>query len=249
MSFITKADLYSSRDIKIEAKAQLKNHWKNAVLLALIPVLFSIFFISEVDVDAVQISTGRRIINLLMTMLHSFILTSVSFAFLDFLRNRNQIQPLEGALQAFKKEYFLNLLFLKLIKYVYTILWTILLIIPGIVKSFSYAQAELIFKDKVDQTGEIPKPRDCIRESQELMKGHKLDLFALLLSFIGWYILSIFTFGLLFIWLTPYIAMSQVVFYENLLENKSFSHRQEKRKESSAEIGKNPDDFRDFEDF
>ncbi|MDN6195330.1 MAG: DUF975 family protein [Atopostipes suicloacalis] len=249
MIFITKKELYSSRDIKIEAKAQLKNHWKDAIFLALIPILFSIFFISEMDSDAMQMSTGRRLINLLLTLIHSFLLTSVSYSFLDFVRERTQINPLEGTLQAFKRKYFINLLLLKVIKYIYTLLWTFLLIIPGIVKGFAYAQAELIFKDRVDQTGEIPNPRECIKESVLLMDGHKLDLFALRLSFIGWYILSILTLGIPFIWVTPYIEMSQVVFYENLLENKDFSRRMREKKETSAEIGRSPDDFRDFEDF
>lgn len=252
MSFITADELYSSRDIKIEAKAQLKGYWRDAMLLALIPVIFSIFFVSEADPNMMQMSLGRTILNASLRLIHTFILTSVSFTFLDFLRNRGRIAPLEGALQAFKQEYFVNLLILKVLKYFYIMLWTFLFIIPGIVKGFSYSQAEKIFKDTVDQTGEIPTAKNCLDQSRALMKGHKMDFFSLSISFIGWYILAFISMGLLFVWLTPYIEMSQVVFYENLLEkNKFFRKTGVKSKSSNTyeEVGKNPDDFRDFEDF
>ncbi len=252
MSFITKEELYTSADIKIEAKKQLEGYWKAAMLLAVIPVLFSIFFVSEADPNAMQISTARSAFNMVMRLIHGFILTSVSFTLLDFLRNREQIAPLEGALHAFKREYFMNLLLLKVVKYFYTVLWTLLFIIPGLIKSFGYSQAELIFKDTVDRTGEIPKAADCLKQSEVLMKGHKMDLFTLQLSFIGWYILSFFTFGLLFNWLTPYMEMSQVVFYENLLENKDFSNQDARPVHTGdplEEVGKDPNDFRDFDDF
>ena len=250
MSFITKENLYTSKDIKIEAKEQLRGQWKEVALLALIPVLFSIFFVSEVDPDMVEISAARSVFNVLMSVIHNFILTGVSFTLLDFLRKKKRISPLEGALQAFKREYFINLFLLKIVKYIYTALWSLLFIIPGIVKSFGYSQAELIFKDTVDQTGEIPSARDCLKQSQVLMYGHRMDLFTLRISFIGWFILSAFTFGLLFIWLTPYIEMSQVVFYENLLNTKdSSSTRLRTESDSLEEVGKDADDFSDFSDF
>ncbi|MDN6161588.1 MAG: DUF975 family protein, partial [Atopostipes sp.] len=106
MSFITKESLYTSRDIKIEAKAQLKGNWKNAILLAIIPIVFSIFFVGETEPEMVQMSTGRGLLNIVLRLIHSFMLVSVSFTFLDFLRNQKKINPLEGAFQAFKKEYF-----------------------------------------------------------------------------------------------------------------------------------------------
>lgn len=248
MSFKTKESLYTSGEIKREAKAQISDHWMKVILLAIIPVLFSLFFISEVDAELAQMSTGRRLVNLFLQLIHTLILTSVSFTLLDFLRTDQEIRPLEGAFQAFKREYFGKLLLLKVQKYFYTILWTFLFIIPGIVKSYSYSQAELIFKDTVDRTGEVPNPGDCIDQSKKMMQGHKMDLFSLGLSFIGWYFLSIFTLGLLFIWLTPYIEMSQVVFYENLLVKQGLPS-EEKKAEPLAGVGQDPDDFRDFDDF
>lgn len=252
MNFNTQKDLYSSKDIKLEAKAQLNGHWKKAILLAIIPALFSIFFLTEMNPNTMEISAGRSLLNGFLQIIYYFMLTSVSFTFLDFLRGETELLPLEGVLQAFKREYFVNLLLLKIIKYIYIILWTLLLIVPGIVKSYGYSQAELIFKDTVDRTGKIPKPRDCLKQSEELMMGHKMDLFSLGLSFIGWIILAIFTFGLLYIWLTPYMEMSEVVFYENLTKKANYdsiSNKVTPTVKTMEEVGKDPDDFSDFEDF
>ena len=57
---------------------------------------------------------------------------------------------------------------------------------------------------------------DAIRKSNAMMKGHKFDLFYLELSFIGWGILCLFTFGLGFIWLIPYMYTTIAAFYEDL---------------------------------
>ena len=134
----------------------------------------------------------------------------------------------------------------------------LLFLIPGIIKGYAYSQAVLIYKDTVDRTGEQPSARACLDESQRLMKGHKADLFVLELSFIGWFILTVFTFGLLGLWLTPYWTMSQVVFYENLTKGQYLNDFEPKEQtntnrqtetQNNEEVGKNPDDFRDFDDF
>lgn len=252
MNFITQRNLYSSKDIKLEAKAQLNGHWKKAVLLAIIPVLFSVFFLTEMNPETMEVSAGRSLLNGFLQIVYSFMLTSVSFTFLDFLRGDTKFSPLTGVLQAFQREYFVNLLLLKIIKYIYIILWTFVFIVPGIVKSYGYSQAELIFKDTVDRTGEIPNPRDCLKQSEALMMGHKMDLFSLGLSFLGWIILSVFTLGLLYLWLTPYMEMSEVVFYENLVrkaDTATVANGVKPTRKIMEEVGKDPDDFSDFEDF
>jgi len=259
MSFKTKPNLYSSGDIKREAKVQLKGNWKQAVLLALIPVAFSVIFISLTAQNAANQSFGERLFSVLINIVQAFLTTGVAYSFLDFLRRRDYaIQPLQDIVQVFRGKYFSNLFLLKVVKYLFTFLWTLLLIIPGIVKSYAYSQAEFIYKDTVDRTGEQPDARACLDESQRLMKGHKMDLFVLDLSFLGWIVLSVLTFGLLNLWLTPYTSMSRMVFYENISEGHySDNERTEmhqsadtdEQNKSNQEIGKDPDDFRDFNDY
>ena len=57
----------------------------------------------------------------------------------------------------------------------------------------------------------------AIRESKKLMEGHKMDLFVLMLSFIGWYLLTLITFGIAYIYVGPYMQAAMVNFYKSLL--------------------------------
>ena len=90
-------------------------------------------------------------------------------------------------------------------------LWSLLLIIPGIIKTFSYAMTPFILEENPDLSA-----NDAIDRSRAMMKGHKFDLFWLLLSFIGWGILCIFTLGIGLLWLTPYMQTSVAAFYEDV---------------------------------
>lgn len=91
------------------------------------------------------------------------------------------------------------------------LLWSLLLFIPGIIKAFAYAMTPFILVEHPEM-----RAIDAIRKSNAMMKGHKFDLFYLELSFIGWGILSLFTFGLGFIWLIPYMYTTIAAFYEDL---------------------------------
>ncbi len=94
---------------------------------------------------------------------------------------------------------------------IYTILWTCLLIIPGIVKSYSYALAPFILKDEPEL-----KYNAAIEKSMRMMDGYKMKLFLLDLSFIGWMILSILTLGIGLLFLQPYMNTARAAFYEDL---------------------------------
>lgn len=94
---------------------------------------------------------------------------------------------------------------------VYTILWTCLLIIPGIVKSYSYALTPFILKDEPEL-----RYNAAIEKSMRMMNGYKMKLFLLDLSFIGWMILSILTLGIGLLFLRPYMNTARAAFYEDL---------------------------------
>ena len=90
-------------------------------------------------------------------------------------------------------------------------LWSLLLIIPGIVKAFSYAMTPYILEEHPELSA-----NEAIDHSRAMMKGHKFDLFWLILSFIGWGILCLFTFGIGYLWLTPYMQTAVAAFYEDV---------------------------------
>ena len=90
----------------------------------------------------------------------------------------------------------------------------IVALIYAIIKQFSYALALLVLNDNPDMTG-----KEAVEKSAELMQGKVWSLFCLKFSFLGWAILSIFTLGIGVIWLAPYIQISEINFYRNLVEN------------------------------
>lgn len=99
----------------------------------------------------------------------------------------------------------------KLLQTIYTFLWTLLLVIPGIVKSYSYAMTDYILKDYPELSNNA-----AIEKSMAMMDGYKMKLFLLDLSFIGWAILCIFTFGIGLLFLKPYMQVAHAAFYEDL---------------------------------
>jgi uncharacterized membrane protein len=98
-----------------------------------------------------------------------------------------------------------------LLRNVYIFLWTLLLVIPGIIKGYSYVITDYILKDRPDLSYDA-----AITESMRMMNGYKMKLFLLDLSFIGWGILCILTLGIGFLFLYPYMQTSHAAFYEDL---------------------------------
>ena len=106
---------------------------------------------------------------------------------------------------------FLSSLLLHVLTSLFILLWTLLLIIPGIIKALSYSMSFFILHDHPDMDA-----NDAIKESMRIMEGHKWELFKLNLSFIGWILLSILTLGILFLWISPYIEVANAEFYETI---------------------------------
>lgn len=100
---------------------------------------------------------------------------------------------------------------------IFSILWSLLLFVPGIVKGLAYSQTLYILIDNPEL-----RPIDAIKESQQLMQGYKMQLFTLYLSFIGWAILSILTLGIGFLFLIPYYNLTIANFYLELKNEKRF---------------------------
>ena len=97
------------------------------------------------------------------------------------------------------------------LKDLFIFLWSLLFVIPGIIKIFSYAMTPYILEEHPELSA-----NDAIDRSRAMMKGHKFDLFWLFLSFIGWFILAFFTLGIGFLWLVPYVQTSIAGFYEDV---------------------------------
>lgn len=94
---------------------------------------------------------------------------------------------------------------------IFVFLWSLLLVIPGIIKLFSYSMTKYILEEYPELTAS-----EAIDRSRAMMQGHKFDLFWLYLSFIGWALLCVLTAGIGYLWLVPYMETAEAAFYEDV---------------------------------
>ena len=104
-------------------------------------------------------------------------------------------------------------LWLNILIGVFTFLWTLLLIIPGIIKSYAYSMAYYILADNPELTA-----REALSKSKEITQGHKMELFILNLSFFGWFLLVALTLGIAAIYVVPYVDATITNFYNSIKE-------------------------------
>jgi len=131
---------------------------------------------------------------------------------LVFIGLTSGIKPAIGDL--FKRaNTFGKALWLTIITGFFTMLWTYLLFVPGIIKALSYSMGPYILAEHPDWTA-----RQCLTESKRIMKGNVGKLFVLHLSFFLWYCLCGITFGLGYIYVFPYVNTTVANFY-NAIKN------------------------------
>ncbi len=109
-------------------------------------------------------------------------------------------------------QQFWRFLLAHLLISLFTFLWSLLFVIPGIIAAYSYSQTFFIMLDNPSIS-----PLEAISASKQLMRGHKMEYFILELSFLGWAYLAVFTFGLLGIWLNPYMQVTMANYYNALI--------------------------------
>ncbi len=188
-------------EFRNEAFDRLRGNWKEPVLLYLIISAISIvatFIVPDVANLATTILIVYPCAYLFSMQLMSFVREGKSNLTSDFF-------------QLIKEKYSIALPVTAL-AFLYTFLWTLLLIIPGIIKGYSYAMAFYISIDNQEL-----KAEECINQSMKMMDGNKWRLFLLDLSFIVWYLLAIFfTLSIGLLWVAPYHETARILFYEDL---------------------------------
>ena len=129
------------------------------------------------------------------------------------LKNRNSQGKIEDLFSVFDANY-MNVVTVELLKDLFIFLWTLLFIVPGIIKSYEYRMVEYLLAE--DPTMGY---QEALDRSKQMMDGQKWNAFVLDLSFIGWGILSAFTAGLLGIFfVTPYIGQTNCELYVTLAQ-------------------------------
>ncbi len=173
--------------------------WMYVLLAGLIVSAIStvIAAIPGVGAVAALLITGALAVGLALFLLH--------------LARSADAQPELGKLFNGFTEGFVENLLLGLMTAIFTFLWSLLFIIPGIVKSYAYSMAPYIRADHPEYTW-----KQCLDESIRITKGHKMRLFLLQLSFIGWIIVGALAFGIGTLWVTAYMNAATVSYYESI---------------------------------
>lgn len=207
-------DMKSNQYYKNEALAALRGNWANALVATIILVALTLFFSSN---DAINSYYQRIVINPFigysLSFISLFVLLPLAVGYSNSMRVLLETGDNRLTNNSFSLGFgnWLHVVWGMILSTIYIFLWTLLLVIPGIIKSYSYALTPYILVEHPEMSA-----NEAIEESMRLMDGHKFDLFYLQLSFIGWAILSILSLGLGFFWLIPYQMTAQAAFYRDI---------------------------------
>lgn len=198
---------------KNRAIASLDNRWTTPVLCTL-TYLFIAIAIDVVTDKAITNEVMQTVLNLALNVALLPLVWSFDTLFLDFIREGQT--SVSALFHGYRNPWLPKSFLLPLLVNIYIFLWTLLLIIPGIIMSYAYAMTYYIYKDHREMGC-----NKAIGESIRLMDGHKWQLFVLDLSFLGWLLLSILTLGIGLLWLIPYWSTAHAHFYEDLIREKN----------------------------
>lgn len=216
------------KELKDNAKQSLRGNWGQAIIVFLITaIIVGIFTGAGHWLDETYINyDGTNIfyqfaspIGSILLWIGSFIGLSRNIAFLELRDDQKEEKPYMAAFSVFTENRFGPELINFVLVSIFTFLWTWLLIIPGIIKAYSYSMTPYIVKDMVASDKQVGAT-DGINASKELMKGHKMNLFIFDLSFLGWNILAAITCGLGYLWVTPYYQTAKANFYRHIAGDK-----------------------------
>ena len=204
-------------ELRAQARERLEGKWGTFVLMTfLMLVIQTILQIPGYIGSLLEILSPENVLASLSFSNISNILSLLALPLswgltVSLLRNhREESVDLENLFDGFRGGRYTRVFCALFLVNLFTFLWTLLLIIPGIMKAFSYALTPYIIMDEPELTA-----RQAITRSCEIMEGRRWKLFCLYLSFIGWGILSLLTFGIGFLWLVPYMNASVAAFYED----------------------------------
>ncbi len=207
----------TNKEIMAFARGKLKDNWGNSILICFVYIL---------------ISVGLSVIPIIGSIANFVIagplLVGLYMFFLAFIRDQDtELGQLFKGFSSFGNSFLAYLLVC-----VFTLLWTLLLIVPGIIAALSYSMTFFIIADNPD----IDRLK-AIRKSKEMMMGKKWDIFCLGWRFFGWCLLGVLSLGIGFLWIAPYMMTSMSKFYETInVKQESIEGPKEIKKEVEEQV-------------
>ena len=200
-----------AKDYREKAWNKLSGKWGTFA------IIFLIYFIIVGFLEGVGSFDAQNLVNTIIIGLLSVVSFVLSGPFEFGLRktslmvSNGQTIRVENLFDGFKD--FTRTALLNIINSLFIFLWSLLFIIPGIIKAISYSMSYYILEENPNMSA-----NEARLESIRIMQGNKWRYFCLQISFIGWILLSILTFGILFLWVNSYIYVANAEFYKSLKE-------------------------------
>lgn len=217
---------YSRKDMKLCAKEDLRGRWPMAIaamllalfvpnLVATLPSsLLSFGYEMSLSAESYGIASVSYFLSTVWNIMATYlIMAPLSMGYIYFnlciarRREASALMPYRaftsGVYGRVTLGYFMMNLFI--------MLWSLLFIIPGIIKGFSYAMMPFLMMDDPSKGW-----KEALEESKCMMRGHKWELFVLDLSFFGWLLLVVITLGIAALYVVPYMQQAEANFYRVL---------------------------------
>lgn len=221
--------MWTRSELKARAKASIKaNYWQCLLVCILISILSGNFISIEYNVEYNQfyLNLGSADSSFNYTLLgltvmavmglalvgliyHTFIIAPLNVGKVRyFLENREEPSRLDTLFFTFRQKDYFNIVAILFLRDLFVLLWSLLLVIPGIIKALEYSQIEYILAENPGLNS-----RRVFQMTREMTMGQKWDIFVLSLSFILWYILAAFTCGIAGVAIMPYIEATFAELY------------------------------------
>ena len=206
----------TNSELKLKAREQLNGKKMNAALMLLVffiiegilgAIAEALFPGKTAIINGMQVKQTSAVASIIQSAVGIFLGLGMTSYFMKIARGEDA-----DIMELFSKgNLFIKAFITAILTGLAVFGGMILLIVPGIILAFGYSMITYLYIDN-PEIGII----DVMKKSREIMKGHKWQYFCLGLSFIGWMILGVFTIGILYFWLLPYMAVSQANFYESI---------------------------------
>lgn len=204
----------SYSEYRAQARETLHGAWNESAVLYLIimavPLILSgsTEFVSPTEMALLgALSGASALVSILLTMPLQY---GAQNSLLSLSRGESN-GTLRDGLNYFAKDYARSVPALLLATLAEIALGVVTLLIGAFVLQYAYAMVPYLLRDYPELTA-----KEALRTSREMMRGHKWDLFVLDLTFIGWYLLGVFTLGIAYLWIMPYQYTAHAHYYEDL---------------------------------
>ena len=215
-------------ELKTKAKEMIKDNkwfiWKPIIIYS--AIIFAITFIATIldqafgltKTEIVEVVNGisytrttgtiSSIIGIIIGIVSCAVAIGYAYYILSFIRGKKL--EMKDIID-FAKKNWVKAVLVSLIVGIIIAVGTVLLVIPGII-----AEVGLVFYQETCADNLELGYMDTVKKAWAITKGHKMDIFLLQLSFIGWALLAVLTLGILYIWLMPYMVVTLTLAYEKL---------------------------------